>query len=390
MGERNAEAAWFLTFYTRGIYYALLLSGQLAVVADQGSARANLLYQGWMLVLLMLALQNFLAGEPETNCARRKKRNEPARDVPHAYVSVFFFSNGGTAADCRWPFVNRPDPVLLRRPTTGCGWAKDLWRCCFQLPLAPSTMLYRAFTISSLAALRSTEKWPLSGFLQCHASLSQTRGAKFARDLVRSRGRSLRNAWIDRAMLTAMQGRRWIVFDSDDWGGQRIPSRKVFDQLLSVELVSGESAYDRDTLEHADDLTALAEVLAAATGARRGYGCPFQPTAIPPILISTLSVGLDSRPTTSSLSPPTLARRGDETETMAAWQQAMHAGVIVPQYHGREHLQVQGLARGAWPRPDRVRMGFDLGYLQRSASIGIGGAQGFSRGELLPPPCGRA
>lgn len=64
-GERNAEAAWFLTFYTRGIYYALLLSGQLLWlrIRDQ---RANLLYQGWMLVLLMLALQNFLAGEPET------------------------------------------------------------------------------------------------------------------------------------------------------------------------------------------------------------------------------------------------------------------------------------------------------------------------------------
>lgn len=63
--ERNAEAAWFLTFYTKGIYYALLLSGQLLWlrIKDQ---RATLLYQSWMLILLMLALQNFLAGEPET------------------------------------------------------------------------------------------------------------------------------------------------------------------------------------------------------------------------------------------------------------------------------------------------------------------------------------
>lgn len=191
-------------------------------------------------------------------------------------------------------------------------------------------------------------------------SRSITTAAPIARDLVRSRGRSLRNAWIDRAMLTAMQGRRWIVFDSDDWGGQRIPSRKVFDQLLSVELVSGESAYDRDTLEHADDLTALAEVLAAATGADGGtavfsaYCNPANPD-FDAIRRSGFSA-YHFEPFTT-----TLARRGDETETMAAWQQAMHAGVIVPQYHGREHLQVQAWLE-ALAASDRVRMGFDLGY----------------------------
>lgn len=56
--------------------------------------------------------------------------------------------------------------------------------------------------------------------------------------------------------------RKIIVFESDDWGSIRMPSKNVYNSLLSKGINVDKCHYNRyDSLENANDLNALAEVL---------------------------------------------------------------------------------------------------------------------------------
>lgn len=52
-----------------------------------------------------------------------------------------------------------------------------------------------------------------------------------------------------------------IVFESDDWGSIRIPSKQVYKNLISQGLNISKSPYSKDSLESNDDLTLLLETL---------------------------------------------------------------------------------------------------------------------------------
>jgi len=61
----NAEAAWFMVWFTTAVFWALLLSGQILWWRTRSHVRSSH-YQLWMLVLFMWGLHNVLSGEPET------------------------------------------------------------------------------------------------------------------------------------------------------------------------------------------------------------------------------------------------------------------------------------------------------------------------------------
>jgi len=53
-----------------------------------------------------------------------------------------------------------------------------------------------------------------------------------------------------------------VIFESDDWGSIRVPSKQVYDILLQKGIPVDRSAYCKyDTLESSEDVTLLAEVL---------------------------------------------------------------------------------------------------------------------------------
>lgn len=60
--------------------------------------------------------------------------------------------------------------------------------------------------------------------------------------------------------------RKIVVIESDDWGGIRMPSKKVFDSLLSQGVRVDKCHFNRfDSLENENDLSALGEVLASVS-----------------------------------------------------------------------------------------------------------------------------
>ena len=191
-------------------------------------------------------------------------------------------------------------------------------------------------------------------------------------DIVRTRGRGLKNAlargyparWIVldgwKNAFARRRRNRWIVFDSDDWGSQRVPSRGVLEALIGHGILTGTSPYDYDTLESAEDLTALLEVLGRAKGAD-GRAAVFSCYANPanPDFAAIRDNGFSAyvwEPVSA-----TLARRGDRVAVQAAWRQGMAAGLLAPQYHGREHLQA-GLWMEHLRQSPLVRRGFELGF----------------------------
>lgn len=74
-GYPAREASWFLLSFTKPVFWALMLSGQLLWLRIRFDTKSSH-YQLWILVLFMWGLHNVLGGEPET--AARVQRNATA------------------------------------------------------------------------------------------------------------------------------------------------------------------------------------------------------------------------------------------------------------------------------------------------------------------------
>lgn len=178
--------------------------------------------------------------------------------------------------------------------------------------------------------------------------------AAIAADTLRTRGRGLKNG------LARRHGQRLVVFESDDWGSQRVPSRAVMTGLIADGLISGDNPYDRDTLESARDIETLSDILSSvrdAGGNHAVFTCYANPAN--PDFDAIRGEGFEHyiwEPVTA-----THDRRGDRREAQAAWRAAIQAGLMVPEFHGREHLHV-----GLWMKylhsSPMVRAGFDRGF----------------------------
>ncbi len=173
-------------------------------------------------------------------------------------------------------------------------------------------------------------------------------------DTIRTRGRGLKNAFARRS------DQRIVVFESDDWGSQRVPSKSAMERLVASGILSGQGAYDRETLENAEDLTALGETLASvrdSAGRPAVFTCFVNPAN--PDFEKIREGGFEEY--CWEATSRTLERRGDRREVQAAWRAGREAGLLDVEYHGREHLQVRLWLAYLRTSPV-VRTGFDLGF----------------------------
>jgi hypothetical protein len=134
--------------------------------------------------------------------------------------------------------------------------------------------------------------------------------------------------------------RRIVVIESDDWGSIRMPSLEVLKQFQSKGYDLARSDYNRlDTLESNDDLSELFEVLSSFRDARDNH----------PAFTANVVVGNpDFRRIRESdfnkyyFEPvtETLRRYPGRDLVKSLWQKGMEEGVFLPQFHGREHVNV--------------------------------------------------
>lgn len=131
-----------------------------------------------------------------------------------------------------------------------------------------------------------------------------------------------------------------VIFESDDWGSIRIPSRNVKEELESsgINLSSNPFNY-LDALESDEDLTSLFELLSGFRDFRGNH----------PVITANCIVGnpdfekiraSDFEEYHWESIETTYARTASGKNAYRIFQEGVRAGVIWPQLHGREHLNI--------------------------------------------------
>lgn len=155
--------------------------------------------------------------------------------------------------------------------------------------------------------------------------------------------------------------RHLIVIESDDWGSIRMPSREVYNKFLSQGIHVDRDPYCRyDALESAQDLSNLFEILMSVKDI---HGHPAAITANAVTANPIFEKIKESHYQSYYYEPFTLTYQRDplHANTFELWKQGMDTGVIHPQLHGREHLNVKKWLRTLQSGDPITLKSFDLG-----------------------------
>jgi len=154
------------------------------------------------------------------------------------------------------------------------------------------------------------------------------------------------------------------VIESDDWGSIRMSSRRAFDRLANhgVDLHTGDSLrYNLyDTLASREDMEALFNVLRGIRD-RNGQNPVFTALCLVanPDFEKIQEAGFGEYYYESLVR--THERYYPNQNVFQLWKQGMERNLFKPQFHGREHLNVQAWMR-ALNRGDRdTRLAFEEG-----------------------------
>lgn len=138
--------------------------------------------------------------------------------------------------------------------------------------------------------------------------------------------------------------KHYIIIESDDWGSVRMPSRESFDRLLKagIDLFADEGLRfnENDSLATADDLNNLFDLLNTFRDS----------TGRPPVFtpVSVVANPDFKRIRESGFKeyyyepfPETLKKYPGCESSFPLWKEGIKNRLFVPQFHGREHLNVK-------------------------------------------------
>ena len=136
--------------------------------------------------------------------------------------------------------------------------------------------------------------------------------------------------------------RKIVVFSVDDYGNIRVASRDAWHKMKSANVPGISSTrFDRlDGLDTTDDLTMLFETLMSVKDKNDNFA-KFTPFA------NCANIDFEAIRENNfdhyryELLPNTLNKLSGYENTWELWQQGIDNGIFVPQFHGREHLNVK-------------------------------------------------
>jgi hypothetical protein len=135
--------------------------------------------------------------------------------------------------------------------------------------------------------------------------------------------------------------RRIVVFESDDWGSVRMPSKEVFNKLKKAGIPLDNSAYCRfDSLESNKDLELLFEVLLKYKDQHGNH---------PVITANTVVANPNFEKIQNSkfleyhYEPflETLKKYPNHNRVFEYYNQGINEKIFFPQFHGREHVNIE-------------------------------------------------
>jgi hypothetical protein len=133
---------------------------------------------------------------------------------------------------------------------------------------------------------------------------------------------------------------RIVVFSVDDYGNVRVDSRKARQQMdkAGLKILSRFDAYD--SLEDKTDLEMLFDTLSSVKD-RKGKNASFTAFAVP------ANINFEAMESTGYTKyiyewlPETYKKLNGYDGTWQLWREGIEKRLLVPQFHGREHLNVK-------------------------------------------------
>lgn len=153
--------------------------------------------------------------------------------------------------------------------------------------------------------------------------------------------------------------RKIVVIESDDWGSIRTPSKEVLDSLIKKGIRVDRLPYNRyDSLASEEDLTALFEVLSSV---KDKNGNPAVITANAIMTNPDFDKIRDSnfKEYFFELFTETLKRYPKHTKSFNLWIEGIRSGLFKPQFHGREHINVNSWMSALRNNYGKARIGFN-------------------------------
>jgi hypothetical protein len=163
--------------------------------------------------------------------------------------------------------------------------------------------------------------------------------------------------------------RKIIVIESDDWGSIRMPSKEVYEKFLKAGIRVDKCHYNKyDTLASENDLSHLFETLTRFKD-KNGFH--------PVITANTIVANPDFEKIKASdfekyFYEPftnTLKRYPKHTNVFELWQQGISEDIFKPQFHGREHLNVNRWLRVLQSGSNETTFAFENNFFGLSATI---------------------
>ena len=134
--------------------------------------------------------------------------------------------------------------------------------------------------------------------------------------------------------------RKIVVFESDDWGSIRMASKETYCRLSQKGYHIDSCPYNRnDALENNEDVAGLAEILHSVKD-RQGQPVRFTLNNIVANPDFDRIKGTDFQAYFYEAFPTTLLRYTNSDRVMEIYRQGMAESVFQPQFHGREHVNV--------------------------------------------------
>ena len=163
-------------------------------------------------------------------------------------------------------------------------------------------------------------------------------------------------------------GRKIVVIESDDWGSVYMPDRKSLEALKAKGIPLTSHYVNNDTLESNEDMEMLFEVLRKhkdATG--RKVVMTGVNVVANPDFEKIRANGFTKYE--YELFTDTAKRFAGSNRIYELWQQGISERLLVPVFHGREHLNVQRWMRLLQEGNKTVRLAFEYGVSTLSRDI---------------------
>jgi hypothetical protein len=152
--------------------------------------------------------------------------------------------------------------------------------------------------------------------------------------------------------------RKIVVIESDDWGAIRMPSKRAFKNLQEAGMELHNSCYNRyDTLESREDMEMLFSLLGEYRDSKGNH---------PIMTFNTVMGNPDfEKIEESNFSTYYHVHFRDSYKTyygsdhFELWRSAIKRGIIKPQFHAREHLNVSLWMQALQQNNHDARLGFD-------------------------------